>query len=76
MFEAATVGMPLVTTPRPVGANEFTNGYDAFVSDDPERMSACVLRLPKDKRLARKMGQRGRLTVARIRGTKRFLTEW
>jgi hypothetical protein len=74
--EAATAGMPLVKRPRFARPDVFTDGYDAFISADPDRLRACALRLLDDPELARTMGERGRRTAAREWAIERFLARW
>jgi glycosyltransferase involved in cell wall biosynthesis len=73
-LEAAATGMPIVTTPR--SDHLFTDGYDAVVSDDPARLRAGLIKLLRDRELARTIGERARETVLRRRGIGRFVDAW
>lgn len=75
-LEAAAIGMPIVKTRRSTGRHFLTDGYDAYLSTDPDRLRADVLRLLHDRDLARTMGERARRTVARVWGIPRFIALW
>jgi glycosyltransferase involved in cell wall biosynthesis len=75
-LEAAAVGMPLVKIRRSTGHHIFTDGYDAFLSDDPQRLRSDILRLLRDRDLAEAMGERARRTVSQVWGIERFVSMW
>jgi glycosyltransferase involved in cell wall biosynthesis len=76
LLEAAAVGMPIVGYRRSIGQNRFWDGYDAFYSDDLERLRAGVLRLLEDRGLAQAMGDRVRQRIGWLFPMERFISEW
>ncbi|MFN8526004.1 MAG: glycosyltransferase [Chloroflexota bacterium] len=76
LYEAALAGMPIVKTPRLIDPEPFTDGLDAFVSNDPEHLRAGVRALLEDHELARQMGARARQTVIAMYGMDRFVARW
>jgi glycosyltransferase involved in cell wall biosynthesis len=83
MMEAMTVGMPIVTRPGPregspegIPSNLLTNGYNGFVSDDPQYLREKTKSLLANPDVAKEMGQRARETVQAKHNIDRFIREW
>lgn len=73
-LEAMATGMPVVAL---VNATcPLTDGVDGFVAADPAGLRERVSRLLEDIELARKIGRKGRDTVAEMFPIKTFADKW
>ncbi len=83
MMEAMTAGMPVISKPGPregspegMPVNLVTDGYNGFVSDDPEYLRGKIKLLLTDHALAKAMGQRAKEAVQARQNITRFVEDW
>ena len=83
VMEAMTVGMPIVTrlgpregSPEGIPSNLVIDGYNGFVSDDPECLREKIKFLLANPDVAKEMGQRARETVQAEHNIQRFIRDW
>lgn len=83
MMEAMTAGMPVISRPGPregspegIPANLVINGYNGFVSDDPQCLREKVKYLLANPDVAKEMGLRARETVQDKHNIDRFVEDW
>ncbi|MBI3581273.1 MAG: glycosyltransferase [Nitrospinae bacterium] len=74
MLEAMATGMPVVSLANP--ESPLTDGEDGFVSPGVEKLRACAKLLLEDRVLARKMGEKGRMTVEKKFPMEPFISRW
>ena len=74
MLEAMACGMPVVSLANPT--SPLTHGVDGFVSYNVEELREYVNELLKDADLARRIGEKGRETVARRFPMHAFVQRW
>jgi len=76
VVEAMTIGMPvaaLATTELPT---VIQNGYNGYVSCDPDELIAYMKNLIAHPELAHQLGERARETAVRRFGMDRFARDW
>jgi len=73
-LEAMACGMPVVSLAN--RTSPLTHGVDGFVSSDAQALREYVIALLKDEGLARKVGAKGRETVARRFPIEAFAQRW
>jgi len=79
MIEAMTAGMPVVTRPGPTEGTPHKlviDGYNGFVSDDPQYLRTKIKFLLANPEVARAMGQRAKEAVQANHSIERFIREW
>ncbi len=79
LLEAMAAGMPAVTTAGPPEAKpdkSVIDGYNGFISNDPEYLREKVRFLLANPEMAKAMGQRARETVMQKYGIDRFIQAW
>jgi len=79
MIEAMTAGMPVLTRPGPPGGTPHKlviDGYNGFVSDDPQYLREKINFLLANPEVAKAMGQKAKEAVQAKHGIERFIREW
>jgi hypothetical protein len=79
LLEAMTAGMPVITRsgPGPGAPHQLViDGYNGFVSDDPEYLREKIKFLLASPDVAKEMGQRARETVQAKHNIDRFVRDW
>ena len=69
--EAMACGLPVLGNRHPTSPVE--HGVNGFVSDDPDELRACAMRLLEDRELAARMGQAARATALRLYSKRKFV---
>ncbi len=79
LLEAMTAGMPVITRSGPGPGTPHSlliDGYNGFVSDDPQYLREKIRLLLAHRDVAKEMGQRAKETVQAKHNIERFIQEW
>ena len=79
LIEAMTAGMPVVTRPGPAERTPHKlviDGYNGFVSDDPQYLREKIKFLLANPEVAKVMGQRAKESAQAKHSIERFTREW
>lgn len=74
MLEAMATGMPVVTSENKT--SPITDGFNGFISNDPDHLNGCIENLMQDPVLAKEMGKNARKTVAEKFPISQFIQSW
>jgi glycosyltransferase involved in cell wall biosynthesis len=66
ILESLAVGTPVVSTSKGVEGLDLVNDRHVLVADDPQAFATAVIRLLRNPKLRRRLGEGGRREVARL----------
>jgi len=66
ILESLAVGTPVVSTSKGVEGLDLVNDRHVLVADDPQAFATAVVRLLRDPKLRRRLGEDGRREVTRL----------
>lgn len=76
LLEAASCGIPVVSTANQEVPKIFTHGVDALLSNKPEELLEYCQLMLTNKELAQKIGAAGRQTIIDKFGINKFVERW
>lgn len=76
LIEAASIGLPIVSTSMQATPEVFTHGENALLTNDPTEFAEFCKLLMKDKELATKLGVGARKLAVEKFGLDRFTSQW
>lgn len=76
VVEAMTIGMPVVALATTALPDVIVNGWNGYISQDPEELIARINALVADAALARSLGANARETARNRFGLDRFRADW
>lgn len=76
VLEAMSIGLPIVTTAKQELPSIINNGYNGFISNDPQELVNFCQVLINDAELAANMGVNARKTIEERFGLNQFVENW
>lgn len=76
MLEAMSAGLPVVTASTTVLPDIIKNGYNGFISNDPDFLIEKINLLINDKKLAYQLGQNAKNTIEKKYQMANFIKKW
>lgn len=76
LLEAMSCGCAVVSMATTMIPEIIQNGFNGFISNNPEELAAYIDVLRKDENLRRQMGEAARATILQKFNQERFVKEW
>jgi len=76
VLEAMAIGLPIVTTAKQELPKIIRNGYNGYISNDPEELIKACQKLVAEPELAKELGANARKTIEEKFSLQNFVENW